>query len=252
MKYILILLLSGAWLCNAHAQDNYSKSFPINSAKQLNLILKYPELIRISTYEGEEVKITGRISINNGESNESFELISELNDGVLSIREKIENYNSLPKIMLIKKGDSKYYFPTDNWNDPAVQGFLNENGRDGGYYSTNGVIKEITLDIKIPKYLILNVQTEFGTIEILDVNQSLSAYSKYGEVDISISETAKYNLRAMVKYGEIFTNLSAQFEPITTVDEKLAKWCDLSCKLNGGGPDVILESAYSNVYVRKK
>lgn len=252
MKYIIILLLSGVWLSHAHAQENYSQSFAIQSAQQLHLNLKYPELIQVSTYEGKEVKITGSVTINNGESNQAFELVATLSEGILTINEKTENYNSLPKRMMIQKGEAKYFFPTDNWNDPAVQKFLEDNGRNGGYSSTNGVIKEIKLYIKVPQSMSLNIQSDYGTIEIGEVKQSLTAVSKYGEVDISISETAKYNLSAAVKYGEIFTNLSIPFEPMTTADKKLAKWNDLYCKLNGGGPDIKLESKYSNVYIRKK
>jgi hypothetical protein len=78
MRAILYMLLFVS--AGTLAQTNIEKTVAIPKGNTLVMVFDYPELIKIKTWDKQEVLIKGSVSINRGENDDAFELITK-NDG---------------------------------------------------------------------------------------------------------------------------------------------------------------------------
>src|SRR5690349_4941008 len=98
-----------ATIC-AEAQTQINKTIPVKSGQTVNMVFDYPELIKISTWDKNEISITGEVSINGGESDDAFELITDNSGSLVSIRNEIRNMKSLPQRVTVKINGQKMTF----------------------------------------------------------------------------------------------------------------------------------------------
>lgn len=119
------------------------------------------------------------------------------------------------------------------------------------------------------------VKTVYGSIDgsfnSVSQNGSISLYSVYEFVDISLPTNAKANLSLTANYGDVYSNVDIKVQP-----KKNNKYCNASCNhksscnhnkqscgsssfgteifgtMNGGGVDFAVKSSYENVYLRAK
>lgn len=248
MKTRLILgliVLSGTML----AQTKIEKTVPVQSGQKLMLNFDYPELIRIQTWDRKEVLIKGNVSINKGENDEAFELVTQNNGNTITVSSVIKDMENLPKRIVIRKGDTEYVFKAKDYKDPEVKKFLDEHG--GNYtYMSSGIIKEIQLEIFIPVGMETTVDAKYGLVEVLGFNAPLTVMAKYGGVDATINSRLTGELIARTHFGEILTNLDLPFDSEKDRDSNYSKWTQVSVK-PGSGPRYMLESKYGKVYLRK-
>jgi hypothetical protein len=248
MKARLILgliVLSGT----VFAQTKIEKVVPVQSGQKLALDFDYPELIKIQTWDRREVLIKGIVSINKGENDEAFELVTQTSGNTVAVSSVIKDMENLPKRIVIKKGDTEYVFKARDYKDPEVKKFLAEHG--GNYtYMSSGIIREIQLEIFIPVGMETSVRAKYGLVEVLGFNAPLTVDAKYGGVDATINARATGELIARTHFGEILTNLDLAFDSEKDRDSNYNKWTQVSVK-PGTGPRYVLESKYGKVYLRK-
>jgi len=248
-RYIIMVLLSISG--SLFAQKNLNKSIEANGIQTIHLDFKYPETVKISSWDKSEVQITGRVMINNGENDEAFKINFEKEGKELYISSEIEGLDDLPKRIMIRKDGENYYFPTDDYNDPKVQQFLKDNG-DNHQYQMHGVIKEITLVILVPRKTELKVVAKYGLVELKDITAPIEVDAKYGGVDLSISPTSPRNVTARTKFGEIYSDLDFKVNKELSEGGEYFKWTTVAAQLNGGGTTCLLTSKFGNVYIRKQ
>lgn len=249
MKYIIILLSAIGWTFSAYSQTNIQKEIPVENVSKLQFDFKWPDLIKFESYEGNTVMITGTVSINKGQNDKNFVIKSEKSGNALRISSFIENFDELPKKIVIKKGDEEYFFNTADENSPEIQAFKKEHGSDGYQYMNHGVIKTIQLVIKVPKHKVLDIASEFGTVELAGVSNELKAYSKFGGVDVRLPNQA-CTVKAGTRFGQKYTDLEDGFETIQYGDHP-GKWDLVTAKIKGGGIAQEFRSEFGNVYLRK-
>lgn len=240
---ILALTLPG------FAQTKVDKTVPIKSSQKLVLNFDYPE-VKLQTWDKNEVSIRGTASINHGEHDSAFGLETSNSSSEVTITSQLKNKESIPKRIVIKKGDQEFFFKTDNFRSPEVQKFLEENGRDYSYQS-HGIIQEIKLIVFVPRNIETVVHSKYGIVEVSDFDGPLAVDSKYGGVDVSIVAASTGQLTARSQYGEILSNLDTRFDQQPTGEKGDKRWTEVSAKL-GKGPRYDFESKYGNVYLRKK
>lgn len=248
MRSIIYLLLLVS--TTALAQTNIEKTVAVPPGNTLVMVFDYPELIQVKTWDKKEVLIRGSVSINRGENDDAFELTSKNEGKETVITSGIKDKENLPQRILIKKGDEEFYFKANDWNDPEVQKFLDENGREYVYMS-NGIIKEIKLEVFVPRGMQTRIEAKYGLVEIKDFNAPLVVDAKYGGVDATISSANTGELFARTQYGEIYSNLdiklASDWDGTRTPPNK---WTEVGTKF-GSGPKYSLESKYGKVYLRK-
>ena len=231
------------------AQSDFKKNFPVSTTK-VSMKFTYPTLVRVSTWEKDEIEIQASVVINLGRNDDAFEIKGESRDSGLFIESVIRDYSSLPKFMVVKLDDKEYYFEGDNWKSPELQSFLEENKASNISWISSGVAKEIKLEIKVPENIELSIHTRHGIIELIDLPKSVVAYSKHGGVDASVDLSSSHNFELQTRHGEIYTNLDLEYDENKYFND--SREIFVRAKYKGGGKKMVFESRHGNIYLRSK
>lgn len=234
---VIITMFTGALV----AQTPVNKSYPVSTGQKISFHFDYPELVKISTWDKNEISIEGLVTINGGESDEAFELSQSVSGSTINIENRIKGLKDLPQRITITKGAEKITFKTK----ADYKKYSEEHGKD--FNMTNwGVDMEIVLEIKVPKNMQTLLESVYGMVEVKNFQGPLSVDATYGGVDVVVQEKTTGELIAETGYGQIYTDLDmkftgSEFEDFHTV---------VSIK-PGTGPRYNFESKYGNVYLRK-
>jgi hypothetical protein len=246
-QFTLLLL---ALIGSASAQTSIEKTFPLQGAKELVANFDHPD-VTIQTWDKNEVLIKGTVSINNGENDAAFDVQATNTNGVLHVTSVIKDKENLPRHIVIKKGEQEYHFKANDFDDPEVQKFLEENGREYSYMSNSLLIK-VSLQMFVPKNLKTSIEMKYGLVEFKTFEAPLKVVAKYSKVDATIPSTIG-NLTARTKHGEILSNLDMKFDQLPPFDGRKVKgsnWTEITAH-PGKGQDYFIESTYGTVYLRK-
>jgi hypothetical protein len=237
-----LILIALCYLSKAtFAQTPVNKTYPVQAGQSIKFHFDYPELIKISTWDKNEISIQGTVSINGGESDDAFELSSSAFGNTLLIESRIKNLKNLPRRITVTKDGKKFTFK----NKSELKDFDPQNRNNYKCYS-EGVDMDILLEIKVPKNSITKVESVYGMVEIKEFDAPLVVDATYGGVDASLLEHKVGELKAETNYGQIYSNLDHKFSGQEEEDFHTlvsAKW--------GSGPSYRFESKYGNVYLRK-
>lgn len=223
------------------AQTPVNKSYPVSAGQKILFHFDYPELVKVSTWDKNEISIEGVVSINGGENDDAFELSQSVSGNIISIENRIKGLKDLPHRVTITRGAEKITFKSKE----DYKKYRDEHGKD--FTQTNfGVDIEIVLEIKVPKNIETKLESVYGMVEVANFQGPLSVDATYGGVDVTVQEKTTGELVAETGYGQIYSNLDqkftgAEFEDFHTV---------VSIK-PGTGPKYSFESKYGNVYLRK-
>ncbi len=237
-KLILLLILLTP---RAYSQTEVNKTIAFQPGQTITMHFDYPELIKVSTWDKNEILITGTVSINGGENDDAFSLESSSHTNEVEVTGEIKNLKSLPHRITIWHDGQKMMFKTK----ADYKKYADEHGRD--YNSMNwGTDMDIFLVIKVPKNVETKVLSTYGTIEIRDFNGPLIAESTYGGVDAALKEKSVGDLKAETNYGDIYTNFDSKF-----TGNEFGDFHTVVSVKPGNGPRYSFESKYGNVYLRK-
>jgi hypothetical protein len=247
MKSLIAYIIAVGAVISTEAQTPVKKSIPWKVGQKLVMDFDHPDM-KIHTWDKNEVSIGGTVSINRGENDNAFDIIVEESAGQVKISSILKDKEKIPQRIVIKKGDEEFYFKANSYNDPEVQKFLEQNGHEYSYMS-NGIIRDIELEIFVPKGTETVLNLKYGTVEVTKFDAPLTIDAKYGKIDASITPQSLGELTARARHGEILTNLDIKFdqEPFTG---KKDSWTIITAK-PGKGPYYRFESKYGNVYLRR-
>ena len=244
---VLVVLGMLTLVVGSPAQTPIEKSIPAQSGQKVSLEFEDPNLIVIHTWEKQEVKITGNVSINRGENDNAFALDVSYKDGTLRIKSTLKDKENIPHRIVIKKDDTEYYFKTSNESDPEIIKFKAEHGHQYSYMS-HGITKDISLEVWVPAGTDTFIESKFGLIEVRDFRAPLKAISKFGGIDAAVAIGSVGELTAKTQFGEILTNLDVKFSDGRINQD--GHWTVVSAK-TGSGPKYDFESKFGKVYLRR-
>jgi len=234
---ILISLFTGVLA----AQTPVNKVYPVTAGQKISLRFDYPELVKISTWDKNEISITGTVSINGGENDDAFELFQSTSGNMIYIENKIRNLKELPHRITVMNNGEKITFKTK----ADYQKYCEEHGRNFNQRS-EGVDMDILLEVKVPRNIEAKLESVYGIVEVKNYTGPLTVEATYGGVDVTVQEKTMGELRAETNYGQIYSNLDLKFSGSEFKDFHT----QVSAKL-GSGPRYSFESKYGNVYLRK-
>ena len=240
-KVFIIATLTIPW--TGYAQTQINKSIPIQSGQRILMRFDFPELIKVSTWDKNEISIQGSVSINNGENDDAFELQTSTSGNTVSIRNEIKNMKSLPHRYTVVDGSQKVVFK----NREEFEKYQAEHGR-GFDMVSSGIDMDILLEIKVPRNVQTDVESVHGMVEITDFSGPLHVEAIHGGVDAALVEKATGQIIAETNFGDIYTNLDVKFGSTKSSDRDFHTF--VSAK-PGTGPDYTFESKFGNVYIRK-
>ncbi len=240
-NYIVIGLLS--LTISTTAQTKINKSIPVDKGQTIFMKFDYPELIRVSTWDKNEILIQGDVTINSGENDDAFELIASTVGNVVRIENQIKDMDNLPQMITVVDGSRKVIFKSKQ----EYRKFKSENGGSFDMVSW-GVDMEIFLDIKVPQNMTTSIISVYGMVEVRNFMAPLNVEAKYGGVDVALNAISVGELTAETNYGQIYSNLDIKFENDGLQEKDFYTF--VSAK-PGSGPPYNFESKYGNVYLRK-
>ena len=243
LKYIVwgiaLAIPVGAW-----AQTVINRSIPLQRGQAIVMSFDYPELIRVSTWDKNEISIQGTVSINGGENDDAFVLENSTSGNAVSVNSTIRDLKHLPKRITIMRGGQKIMFHDE-------QEYRKYQATNGSGYNTmsQGPDIDIELEIKIPANTETKIKSIYGMVEVRNFSGPLAVDATYGGVDASLVERAVGELTAETSFGEIYTNLDTKFGDDGMKSHDFYTF--VSAK-PGNGPRYNFESKYGNVYLRKE
>ncbi len=234
---ILFTVFTGVLL----AQTPVNKTYPVAAGQKISFRFDYLEVVKISTWDKNEIAIVGSVSINSGESDDAFELLQSTAGNTIYIENIVRNLKSLPKRITIMRGGEKIVFNSEADYDK----YSKETGKDFNRKSW-GVDMDIFLEVMVPRNMETKLECVYGVAEVKDFSGPLTVVATYGGVDVSVKEKATGELTAETSYGQIYSNLDLKFTGSEFKDFHTV----VSAK-PGTGPRYSFESKYGNVYLRK-
>lgn len=243
---IFLLLLMTAVVCPMmnYAQTAINKTLPYQSGQKITMNFDYPEMIRVSTWDKNEISIQGTVQINGGENDDAFQLNASTTGNTITVKNEIKDLKNLPqRITVVRDGQTIIFRDKEE-----LKKYQTEHGRSFERQSW-GVDMEIVLEIKIPRGAEAMISSTYGFLEVKNYNGPLTAVSVYGGVDAALSEKQIGEISVTTNYGTIYTNFDTRFGGKDT-DREGDFHTYVSAK-PGSGPKYNLESKYGNVYLRK-
>jgi hypothetical protein len=226
------------------AQTQLNKTIPVSSTSQkINMHFDYPEIVRVSTWDRNEISVQGTVSINGGEHDDSFIFEHSVTGNTIDIQSRIKDLKSLPQRITINRDGQKIVFK----DKAEYKKYQEEHGR--GYNTVSmGADIEIELEIKVPKGMQTRVESIYGMVEVKNFAGPLTVEATYGGVDAALTEKSIGEIVAETNYGEIYTNFDSKFGGDGYQREDFHT---LVSAKPGNGPRYSFESKYGNVYIRK-
>lgn len=239
----LFLIIAIAIPSKEYAQTRVDHSIPVQAGQVLEMHFDYPELIRVTTWEGSEVSITGSASINQGENDDAFLLESSVSGNTVRIRGEIRDLKNLPQRITVVDGEKKMMFR----DKAALQEYQQTRGKSFNHMSWGPDI-DITLEIKVPRNMQTSITSVYGMVEVVNFAGPLSVVATYGGVDAALQERSIGELSAETDFGQIYSNLELAFKD---GDRRSRDFHTFVSARAGNGPPYSFESKYGNVYLRK-
>lgn len=241
MKIIITILCSTLMLM-VQAQEKITRSYPVKSGQQLELSFDYPNIIKLSTWSGNEVLVEATVEINGGEHNDAFVLESKEEGNTLVISNRIKDMDKLPRRYTIGVGKEKIVFS----NKQAMEEYMAKMKR-GNYYTNSGVDLQITIEVKVPVAMAQTyARAKYGLLELIDFNGKIRAEANYGGIDATINEPQTGKVQAETHYGKIYSNLD-----LAITDSQERDFFTALTMSKGKGNEYSLKSIYGKIYLRK-
>ena len=240
MRTVLTLAVSLVFGLTA-AQTTINKTFSTDNNQKISLKFDYPELIKISTWDKSEVQILGTVNINENESNNAFQIKESKEGNSLVIEGKIAEMKNIPRRIKVEKDNKKLIFKTRS----EYQKYCKENNVTFDSM-TDGVDVDIKLEIKVPKHLLTQIESQYGLVEVKDFGGTINVNAIYGGIDATVLDKNVGKLSAETHFEQIYSNLDTKFTGKDSDDFRT-----LVTATFGNGPQYNLESKYGNIYLRK-
>ena len=223
VAFALLWLASG----EAFAQKIIRKSQPFRAGQQVDLQLKFADSIRISYWDKAEVSVLIAVEVNDGKLNDALVVETSANARKITVKTDFDQE-------LIRQGKRE--------DCPGN----NQSYSDGDGYH---VCSEINYEVYLPRRADLRVETINGNIFIREVAGPVYAKSISGFLDVSWPDGKGANVALKSITGELYSDLDIDFG--NKKEKNPIVGYLLEGTLNGGGPDVRLESISNNIYLRK-
>ena len=108
--FILVLLIALVLPEEAYTQTPLSHTIPVRGSQSIEMHFDYPELIRVSTWDGPSIEITGTVSINGGENDDAFIVEHERVGDVVKVHSRVSNIKQLPHRITVRDGEKTIMF----------------------------------------------------------------------------------------------------------------------------------------------
>jgi hypothetical protein len=270
MKLYILLLCIFIGKFQGFAQNNFNRYITLAGINKIEGDFEWGDIV-VKNWDGNDLKITGNVDINLGESNDAFVLETEIQGDALLIKSTIRDWKSLPKYVTVRKGQEKVMIRAGDQEEIDWQTIKAEHGVEASSYSV-GVLVDIKLTILVPARPALQVETGYGSLEVMECENPLDLKCIYGHliahlgqrksksdcnlksiysfVDVSVPENSDFGLTLETHYGKIYSDLDITIDTGRSINRIFES--KVVGNLNGGNNPLNLQAIYNNIYLRKR
>ncbi|MCE7070410.1 hypothetical protein LZG74_08860 [Dyadobacter sp. CY327] len=232
MKNRLLIIVLALLAGPLSAQKIIEKKLPYKEGQTANLNLKFADSIQVRYWDKQEVYVKIRAVINDNQLNDALLVTDRATSDEVIVEVGFDD-------KLLRQGKAEDC-PGNNrsaWND-----------KDGKqrYY----LCKEINYQVFLPRNAKLKLETIDGNIDIQGATTTVYAKTISGFVDMSWPKSKGINVALKTITGEVYSDFDIDFK--NKKEKNPIVGYLLEGTLNGGGPDVKLESISNDVYLRSK
>jgi hypothetical protein len=225
-----LLWMGALCLLAGHVLAQPKKSeqrFPVEPGTAITLDIKYATRILVQAWDKPEVLLQTEVNINGGRDNDALKVEAGQTREQLSVRAEVENLHELSR-------QHQYYY---RGNPDSVQ-------REDRWL-------DIHFTVYVPRNAPVQVRTVSGDVDIVHNGGELTATSVGGNVDLTMRDDQKADVRMSTVGGEVFTNFALEaFRKDGAPPPQPGNRCFCG-KLGGGGTRVVLTSTGGDIYLRK-
>lgn len=232
MKTSLFLLLLGLLVRPVMAQKIIEKTLPVSSGQTVNLNLKFGDSIQVRYWDKPTLSVRIAATINSGKLNDALLVTTDSNNDEVSLKTDFDKE-------MMKQGKAEDC-PGTNRSTWRTE----HNGQ--AYY----VCSKINYQVFVPRQAKLKIETINGNIDIQGASGPVFAKTISGFVDMSWPKAKGANVAMKTITGEVYSDVDIAFKNKKQKDPIVGYL--LEGTINGGGPDVRLESISNDIYFRKK
>lgn len=200
------------------AQTLVEKTWPVKAGQEIRLKFDYPENIRISTWDRNEISVQATVTINEGKDDSAFVLQEVTDEKAITVSNKPMRFKNRSQSNVIGSGK----------------------------INCSGSRIDITMEIKVPANTPTQLQSLYGLVEVRHFNGPAEITATYGGIDASLSKKETGTLAVSVNYGQIYSDLDLVYTDQVNKDFHTAFKATY-----GTGAMLRLESGYGNIYLRK-
>ncbi len=231
MKKHVLLLCFGLLAGPAFSQKIIEKKLPFSPGQLVNLNLKFADSIRVRYWDKPEVSVRIAVEINGGRLNDALLVQTGATAQEVSLKTDLD-----PE--LVKQGKAE--------DCPDKNSSWHPN-RDGKGYS---VCAAINYQVYLPRQAQLRLETINGNVDIQGATGPVYAKTISGYVDFTWPQAKGASVALQTITGEVYSDLDIALK--TKKQKNPIVGYLLEGTVNGGGPEVRLESISNNVYLRKR
>ncbi|GGI23251.1 hypothetical protein [Pedobacter mendelii] len=240
MKILFFWLYIALLPCIALSQTRIIKSYPVAKGQTIELRFDYPKVVRISTWDKNEVSVEATVKINNGESNNAFSLVQSSDGGKIAIGNKLD-LDEIPETYFLVENGIKTRFTTK----ADMDSYRKEKGGVSNISSYQQKDIEVILDIKVPANVATDLAAVYGMVELDNFDGPIKVDAKYGGIDASLTESKIGKITMTNHFGKIYSNLN-----LKPTEQKEQNFFTSITATPGKGPDYDISSNYGNIYLR--
>ncbi len=238
MKLFFICICC-ALTMGAYAQTTINKSYPAQQGQQINLKFDYP-IVKVTTWEKNEVSIVAHVNINDHENDSSFVLKEQTANGAMVISDYIKDFDKLPrKYTIVRNGQKITFRSKEDYQRIAKNGGIEQ--------SYEGSDIDIVLEVKVPTQSFTDIKSTYGIVELANFRAPVTIDATYGGIDATMNSGQVGKLQATTSYGHIYSNLELKLTDHTERD-----FFNSLTAEPGKGPAYSFTSTYGKIYLRKQ
>lgn len=214
----------------AFSQKIIDKKFPFSAGQIVNLNLRFGDSIKVRYWDKDEVSVHISATINAGKLNDALTVTTSSNTEQISLKTDL-NQDMLSEGKETDCPDKKSSYNSD------------KNGKR--FY----ICSEINYQVFLPRQAKLVLESINGNIDIEGATTAVQAKTISGFVDMSWPKSKGANLGMKTITGEVYTDFTIDYKDKKQKNPIVGYM--LEGTMNGGGPEIKLESISNNVYFRQ-
>lgn len=227
-KYTFLLLV--LIVNQAFAQKIIDKKLPFTPGQTVNLNLRFGDSIKVRYWDKNEVSVHISATINAGKLNNALTVTTTSNTEQISVKTDL-NQDMLSEGKAADCPDKQYSYNSE---------------KDGKRYYVCSVIN---YQVFLPRQAKLIIETINGNIDIEGATTAVQAKTISGFVDMSWPKSKGASLNMKTITGEVYTDFTIDYKDKKQKNPIVGYL--LEGTMNGGGPEIKLESISNNVYLRQ-